>query len=67
MMDHEDIDLDAVTTIDLYYHRSVQIVEILNKAFHGIGRLTIEFVQLRSSKVFTSRSRSLLSFSREDL
>jgi hypothetical protein len=67
MMDHEDIDLDAVTTISLYYHRSVQIVEILNKAFHGIGRLTRQFVQSRSSKVFTSRSRSLLSFSREDL
>jgi hypothetical protein len=44
MMDHEDIDLDAVTTINLYYHRPVQIVEIYNKAFHGIGRLTIEFV-----------------------
>lgn len=67
MIDHEHIDLDAVTTINPYYHRPVQIVKILNKTFHGIRKLTIEFVQLRSSKVFTSSSSSLLSFSREDL
>jgi hypothetical protein len=50
MMDHEDKDLDAIITINLYYHRSVQIVEILNKAFHGIGRLTIDVCSVKIIK-----------------
>ncbi len=49
-MDHEDKDLDAIITINLYYHRSVQIVEILNKAFHGIGRLTIDVCSVKIIK-----------------